>query len=148
MNVSGGITFESPVWFTKFLGAHLPSAMELRRARCYSLNMKKPNILIVTSDQHRYDCFGHMGRKILTPHLDALAASGARFDAAITPNVVCQPARSSILTGLLPLSHGVYDNKVSLDPKIGEAGWAGTLSKAISTPFSHQSRKTRSGAES
>ena len=47
--------------------------MELWRARCYRLNMKKPNILIVISDQHRYDCFGHMGRKIRTPHLDALA---------------------------------------------------------------------------
>jgi arylsulfatase A-like enzyme len=92
--------------------------------------MKKPNILIVTSDQHRYDCFGHMGRKVHTPHLDALVAAGTRFEAAITPNVVCQPARSSILTGLLPLSHGVYDNQVSMDPKIGEAGWAGALSKA------------------
>jgi arylsulfatase A-like enzyme len=52
-----------------------------------------------------------------------------RFSNCITPNVVCQPARASILTGLLPLSHGVYDNHVSLDPKIGEQGWAGTLSK-------------------
>jgi len=92
--------------------------------------MKRPNILIITSDQHRYDCFGHMGRKIRTPHLDALAASGTRFEAAITPNVVCQPARASILTGLLPLTHGVYDNQVSLDPKIGEAGWAGVMSKS------------------
>lgn len=88
-----------------------------------------PNILIITSDQHRYDCFGFMGRQIRTPHLDRLAAGGARFDAAITPNVVCQPARASILTGLLPLSHGVYDNQVSLDPAIGEAGWAGVLAK-------------------
>ena len=89
----------------------------------------RPNILIITSDQHRYDCFGFMGRQIRTPHLDRLAAGGARFDAAITPNVVCQPARASILTGLLPLSHGVYDNQVSLDPAIGEAGWAGVLAK-------------------
>ncbi|MGE3245567.1 MAG: sulfatase [Beijerinckiaceae bacterium] len=92
--------------------------------------MRGPNILIITSDQHRFDCFGHMGRSIKTPHFDRLAASGTRFDAAITPNVVCQPARASILTGLLPLTHGVYDNQVSLDPAIGEAGWAGVLSKS------------------
>ena len=88
----------------------------------------RPNILIITSDQHRYDCYGHMGRKIKTPHLDRLAAAGTRFDAAITPNVVCQPARASILTGLLPLTHGVYDNQINLDPAVGEAGWAGVLS--------------------
>jgi arylsulfatase A-like enzyme len=40
------------------------------------------------------------------------------------------------LTGLLPLSHGVYDNQISLDPKIGEAGWAAALTKAgYSTGF-------------
>lgn len=92
--------------------------------------MKRPNFLIITSDQHRWDCFGFAGRKIRTPHLDALAKAGTRFDAAITPNVVCQPARASILTGLLPLSHGVFDNQVSLDPNIGEAGWAGMLTRA------------------
>lgn len=92
--------------------------------------MTRPNILLITSDQHRWDCFGFEGRKIKTPHLDALAASGTRFSNAITPNLVCQPARASILTGLLPLTHGVYDNHVSLDPAIGETGWARTLANA------------------
>ena len=89
----------------------------------------RPNILLITSDQHRADCYGFEGRNIKTPYLDRMAAEGTRFSNCITPNVVCQPARASILTGLLPLSHGVYDNHVSLDPKIGEQGWAGTLSK-------------------
>jgi len=89
----------------------------------------KPNILLITSDQHRADCYGFEGRKVKTPNLDGMAASGTRMANCITPNVVCQPARASMLTGLLPLSHGVYDNHVSLDPKIGEQGWAGTLSK-------------------
>ncbi len=87
----------------------------------------KPNILLITSDQHRADCFGFEGRKIKTPHFDAMAKNGTRFSNCITPNPVCQPARASILTGLLPLSHGVYDNHVNLDPTIGEQGWAGTL---------------------
>lgn len=87
----------------------------------------RPNILLITSDQHRWDCYGFEGRKVRTPHLDRMAANGTRFSSAITPNLVCQPARASILTGLLPLSHGVYDNHVSLDPAIGETGWARTL---------------------
>lgn len=89
----------------------------------------KPNILLITSDQHRADCYGFAGRKIKTPHLDKMAANGTHFSNCITPNAVCQPARASMLTGLLPLSHGVYDNHVSLDPAIGEQGWAGTLAK-------------------
>lgn len=90
----------------------------------------RPNILLVTSDQHRGDCFGFAGRRVRTPHLDALAAAGTRFDACITPNVVCQPARASILTGLLPRTHGVHDNGIDLEPAVGEAGFAGRLAHA------------------
>jgi len=64
----------------------------------------RPNILLITSDQHRADCYGFEGRNIRTPHLDRMATNGTRFSAAITPNLVCQPARASILTGLLPLT--------------------------------------------
>jgi len=91
--------------------------------------MKKPNILLITSDQQRGDCYGFEGRKVKTPHLDDLAARGTRFSACITPNVVCQPSRASILTGLLPLTHGVGDNGIDLPPAVGEAGFAGTLSR-------------------
>ena len=72
----------------------------------------KPNILLITSDQHRGDCFGFEGRSVKTPHLDQLAAEGTRFANCITPNAVCQPARASILTGLLPRTHGVSDNGI------------------------------------
>ena len=56
---------------------------------------RKPNILLVTSDQQRGDCFGFEGRSVKTPHLDAMAGRGTRFAACITPNVVCQPSRAS-----------------------------------------------------
>ena len=91
---------------------------------------KKPNILLITSDQQRADCFGFENPRIRTPHLDRLAQGGTRFSACITPNLVCQPSRASILTGLLPLTHGVWDNGVDLDPRVGEQGFAGTLAKA------------------
>jgi arylsulfatase A-like enzyme len=92
--------------------------------------MAKPNILFITSDQQRGDCYGFEGRRVKTPHLDALAAAGTRFSACITPNVVCQPARASILTGLLPRTHGVADNGIDLDADLGAEGFAGTLGRA------------------
>lgn len=91
---------------------------------------RRPNILLITSDQHRGDCYGFEGRRIRTPHLDALARDGTRFSACITPNVVCQPSRASMLTGLLPSSHGVSDNGIDLPAATGEAGFAGALSRA------------------
>ena len=87
----------------------------------------RPNILLITSDQQRADCFGFENRHIKTPHIDLLATQGTRFATCVTPNLVCQPSRASILTGLLPLSHGVWDNGVDLNPQVGEAGFAGTL---------------------
>ncbi|MBL8330913.1 MAG: sulfatase-like hydrolase/transferase [Rubrivivax sp.] len=110
---------------------------------------RPPNILLITSDQHRGDAYGFEGRPVHTPHLDLLADEGTRFSACITPSVVCQPARASILTGLLPLSHGVHDNGIELDEGIAQAGFAGALSHAgyathfigkghFSTYFSHQ----------
>ena len=92
--------------------------------------MTRPNILLISADQQRADCFGFEGRKIKTPHLDQLAADGTRFSACITPCVVCQPARASILTGQLCRTHGVHDNGIDLDPKIGERGFSGALSAA------------------
>ena len=62
---------------------------------------KKPNIIFITSDQQRADCYGFAGRNIKTPHLDQLANTGTRFDTCITPNLVCQPSRASILTDCL-----------------------------------------------
>ena len=87
------------------------------------------NILFITSDQQRGDCYGFEGRKVKTPHLDEMARSGTRFSSCITPNLVCQPSRSSILTGLLPRSHGVSDNGIDLPGETGERGFAGTLSQ-------------------
>jgi arylsulfatase A-like enzyme len=91
---------------------------------------RRPNILLITSDQQRADCFGFENPHVRTPHLDGLAARGTRFSACITPNLVCQPSRASILTGLLPLTHGVWDNGIDLDPAVGARGFAGTLARS------------------
>lgn len=92
--------------------------------------MSRPNILFITADQQRADCFGFRGRKVKTPHLDQLAALGTHFTSCITPNVVCQPSRGSILTGLLPRTHGAHDNGIDLPTDLGEKGFAGSLAAA------------------
>ena len=92
--------------------------------------MTRPNILLISADQHRADCFGFQGRNIKTPHLDQLAADGTHFSNCITPTVVCQPARASILTGQLCRTHGVHDNGIDLEPEIGEKGFAGAMAAA------------------
>ena len=89
----------------------------------------RPNILFITSDQQRGDCYGFEGRRVKTPHLDDMARSGTRFAACITPNLVCQPSRSSILTGLLPRTHGVDDNGIDLPEEAAARGYAATLSQ-------------------
>jgi arylsulfatase A-like enzyme len=94
------------------------------------MQASRPNILLITTDQHRADCVGFENKIIKTPHIDRLAREGTRFSACITPNLVCQPSRASILTGMLPLTHGVWDNGVDLDPKVGELGFAATLQRA------------------
>ncbi len=89
----------------------------------------RPNIIFITSDQQRADCYGFAGRNIKTPHLDSLAKNGTRFDNCITPNLVCQPSRASILTGQLPFTHGVCDNGIDLRPEKGSEGFAEQLNK-------------------
>ncbi len=91
---------------------------------------RRPNIVLITSDQQRADCYGFEGRKVKTPHLDLLARQGTRFSACITPNVVCQPSRASMLTGMLPSTHGVSDNGIDLPAAVGKAGFGGALARA------------------
>ena len=41
--------------------------------------MKRPNILLITSDQQRADCYGFINPALKTPHLDRLARDGTHF---------------------------------------------------------------------
>ena len=82
------------------------------------------NILLVTTDQQRYDSLGCNGGQVAsTPVADRLAATGVNYLRAMNQNVVCMPARASIVTGQYPRTHGVYANGVPLPidaPSIAE----------------------------
>jgi arylsulfatase A-like enzyme len=76
---------------------------------------RRPNILLIVTDQQRADHVGFGGNDIVrTPHLDALAARGTVFDRALVANPICMPNRSSILTGRVPSAHGCIFNDRSL----------------------------------
>ncbi len=66
------------------------------------------NILLITSDQQRWDCIGRLNPAIKTPNLDRLAARGITFDRAYTVNPVCTPSRCTMLTGEYPSRHGCW----------------------------------------
>jgi arylsulfatase A-like enzyme len=69
------------------------------------------NALLITIDTLRADALGSAGnRTAVTPWLDRLAAGGLRFDNARAHNVVTLPSHANILTGRLPVEHGVRDN--------------------------------------
>ena len=72
-------------------------------------------ILFITTDQMRYDALGCNGGSVArTPAIDALAASGINYRRAHNQNVICMPARATIMTGQHVASHGVWMNGVSL----------------------------------
>jgi len=73
---------------------------------------ERPNILLITADEMRHDCYGAAGHPLVrTPHLDALARRGVRFTNAYTTFPVCVPARMSILTGQYAHAHGLTTNR-------------------------------------
>lgn len=77
--------------------------------------MGRRKILLVTTDQQRYDTLGCNGGVLArTPVVDRLAREGIRFERAHSQSVVCMPSRSTILTGQHPTTHGVWMNGVPL----------------------------------
>jgi len=72
---------------------------------------RRPNILFIMSDQHRYDYVGCAGAEFLnTPNLDRLAVRGVRFTQCTTNCPVCAPARIGLAAGLQPPRLGALDN--------------------------------------
>lgn len=77
-----------------------------------SSNEKKPNIVIIFSDELDPEYLGCYGGKYSSPNIDKLASEGIRFNRAYSSASVCMPARFSILTGQYPGR--------CLDPKFNE----------------------------
>lgn len=69
--------------------------------------MTRPNVLLITThDTGRYlGCYGES--TVVSPNLDALAASGVRFTRYFATSSLCSPSRGAIMTGLYPQTNGM-----------------------------------------
>lgn len=93
--------------------------------------MQRPNILILYTDQQRWDALGANGnRQIRTPHLDRLAEQGTCFGRCFVQNPVCMPSRVSFLSGQYPstlrITHmgvPVPEDLLTLPRFFGRAGY-------------------------
>lgn len=70
-----------------------------------------PNVVLIISDDQRWDDFGFMGHDVIeTPHLDRLAAESAVFPNGYVPSSLCRPSLATMVTGLYPHQHGITSN--------------------------------------
>jgi arylsulfatase A-like enzyme len=77
------------------------------------------NLIVYVSDALRTDHVGCYGaRRVRTPTIDELAASGVRFDEAIAAAPWTCPSTTSMITGLYPHHHGYLHWDATLDPAI------------------------------
>ena len=73
-----------------------------------SVQVKKPHVILIMTDQHRGDALGCMGNTaVISPNLDRLAKEGTLFVNGYSASPSSTPARAGLLTGMSPWHHGM-----------------------------------------
>jgi len=95
---------------------------------------RRPNILLITTDQQHWAALGAHTPMLRTPNLDRLGREGTGFGRAYCANPLCSPSRSSIITGTYPSTHGCWTigTKLAEDARtigqlLGSAGYQTSL---------------------
>ena len=95
---------------------------------------ERPNIILIMTDDQGWGETSYNGHSVLkTPHLDAMAANGLRFDRFYAGAPVCSPTRASVLTGRANDRCGVPSHGHAL--RLPEKTLASALKKAGSAPL-------------
>ncbi|MEX2715473.1 MAG: sulfatase [Candidatus Sigynarchaeum springense] len=96
--------------------------------------MPRPNILLITTDQHHRSVLGFNDPAVITPNIDKLAREGTVFTRAYCPNPTCTPTRASIITGQYPSQHGAWslgtkllDDVPTIGDELRKAGYRTAL---------------------
>jgi arylsulfatase len=88
-------------------------------------NTKKPNVIVILTDDMGFSDIGCFGSEIKTPNIDKLAANGISFTHFYNTSR-CSPSRVSLMTGLYPHQAGMgFLSNYNYD----EAGYVDDLSK-------------------
>ncbi len=77
-------------------------------------DQKRPNIIFLMDDQHRWDALGVMNEEVITPNLDKLAQEGVHFTQAVCQAPMCIASRYSMMLGLYPNQLGILRNEPGL----------------------------------
>jgi arylsulfatase A-like enzyme len=92
----------------------------------------RPNILLITTDQQRYDTLGVTSSlQVRTPSLDALAQRGVLFRHAYVQSPICIPSRACLQTGRYPHQHGVTYMEEVIDDTPGLPAWEVTFMERL-----------------
>ena len=92
---------------------------------------KKPNVIVILSDdQGTLDLSSYGSKDLVTPHMDAIAASGVRFTQFYAAAPVCSPSRAGLLTGKAPLRAGLPGNVPIPEQKEGAGLSTGQITMA------------------
>ena len=76
-----------------------------------SATPRRPNVLVLLTDDQRSDAIGLGGsRHLKTPNIDRLGKEGVHFRNFFCTTSLCSPSRASILSGLYAHAHGVTNN--------------------------------------
>jgi arylsulfatase A-like enzyme len=94
----------------------------------FAASAKRPNIMIILSDDMGFSDLGCYGGEIQTPNLNRLAANGIRFTQFYN-NARCCPSRASLITGLYPHEAGVGH----MTSDLGYEGYRGQLNHQCAT---------------
>ena len=91
---------------------------------------ERPNILLITTDQQRFDTIAALNNNsIFTPHLDWLVRSGVAYERAYTDCPICMPARATIMTGLSSNTTKLVGNSAAIKPMADHPTLPGVLSE-------------------
>lgn len=82
----------------------------------------RPNVVVILADDLGYGDVGCFNKEcpFRTPHLDRMAAEGARLTSFYVPTPYCAPSRATLLTGRYPFRHTLVNNPA---PDAGQSGF-------------------------